>query len=420
MILRRKRISLLVGIALALIPFLGGCKEKKEKLEPNVVLIVIDTLRADHLPFLGYEKNTSPFLGEIASKNIVFENAFSASSWTSPSTASIYTSLYPFQHGVIMCFAPSRGNKIELNRIPDEIKTITEVLGENGYATYGVSENINIGEEENFTQGFDRFEKFAYPKNKINQQLMDWSEEMKSKNKYFLYIHYNDPHKPYFKRSPWYEKKEDPRDNLISRYDSEINYVDEKIKQLYEFFEWDRNTLLVVTSDHGEEFWEHDGQGHGGTLYSEVIHIPFIVQLPEEERIRKRIPENVSNMDILPTIREFLGIKSNEVEEGMNLMPLIRGKRKYNSGRYIFSHLDRIRRQQEDLKFAGVISKQWKLIIRMKGGREFFNLKEDPMEKHNVYEENFEIAGLLLTEFMEFEKNCKKFSPKSTNVMLGE
>jgi len=417
MILLKKRMFLSIGIVLAPIFFLGGCTKK---LEPNVVLIVIDTLRADHLPFLGYEKNTSPFLTEIASQNIVFENAFSASSWTAPSTASIFTSLYPFQHGVVMGMAASKGHEIEINRIPEEIKTITEVLKENGYATYGVAENINIGKKMNFTQGFDRFKKFPYPKNRINQQLMDWSEEMKSKNKYFLYIHYNDPHKPYHRRSPWYEKTENPRDDLVSRYDSEINYVDEKVKGLYEFFAWDRNTLLVITADHGEEFWEHDSQGHGGTLYSEVIHVPLIVQFPGEDNVRKRIPENVSNMDVLPTIRSYLGIKSKEVEEGIDLVPLIRGKGKSNSGRHIFSHLDRTRQKKGDLKSIATIFEQWKLIFKTEGGSELFNLKEDPMEKLNVYEKNIEMAGLLLSEFMEFEKNCKKFSQKRATVTLDE
>jgi arylsulfatase A-like enzyme len=249
---------------------------------------------------------------------------------------------------------------------------------------------------------------------------MAWSDEMKSKSKYFLYIHFNDPHKPYHRRSPWYEKKENPKDDLVSRYDSEINFVDKKIKRLYELFEWDMNTLLFITADHGEEFWEHDSQGHGGTLYSEVIHIPLIVQLPGKANVSKVIRENVSNMDVLPTIRSFLDIKSKETEEGVDLMPLIRGKRKYNRGRYIFSHLDRIRQQKGDLKCIASIFENWKLIFHMHGGRELFNLKEDPMEKLNVYEENMELAGSLLGEFMKFEEDCLKFSQKRAHVTLDE
>jgi arylsulfatase A-like enzyme len=111
-----------------------GCKKSPE---PHVVLIVLDTLRADHLPFYGYEKNTAPFLSELASQGIVFENVFAASSWTAPASASILTSLYPFQHGVTTGFLASKYFKVELNRIPGKIKTITEVLKENGYKTYG-------------------------------------------------------------------------------------------------------------------------------------------------------------------------------------------------------------------------------------------------------------------------------------------
>ena len=222
-----------------------NCKRKSSN-EPNVVLIVLDTLRADHLPFYGYKKKTAPFLSEIASRSIIFENAYSASSWTAPATASIFTSLYPFQHGVTTGLKTSKFFKIKLNRIPEKIKTITEILKENGYKTYGVADNINICKDEGFTQGFDRFKLLPYEfETKTNIQLEKWAEEIKAQKKYFLYIHYNDCHLPYHKRSPWYQKKENERDDLISCYDSEINYVDAKIKKMYELFGWDKNTMLI-------------------------------------------------------------------------------------------------------------------------------------------------------------------------------
>ena len=172
-----------------------GCTKKHE---PNVVLIVLDTLRADHLPFYGYYKNTAPFLTELSTRSVVFENVFSASSYTSPATASIFTSLYPFQHGVYTGFFTSKQKKIELNRIPERIKTITEILKENGYETYGVADNINICKEEGFTQGFDKFKQFHYvQEQKMVQRLREWAGEIKAQNKYFLYIHFNDCHGPY-------------------------------------------------------------------------------------------------------------------------------------------------------------------------------------------------------------------------------
>ena len=417
--MREKNVILLIGVILALIFSMGGCKKKEPG--PHVVLFVIDTLGAKHLPFHGYEKNTAPFLATLSSQNIMFENAFSTSSWTAPATASILTSLYPFQHGVIMGMAASLENKIELNRIPEEVKTLTEVLKESGYATYCVAENININEKMGFSQGFDKFKRLIYTKFKIQEQLVEWSDEIKSQKKYFLYIHYNDPHKPYYRRSPWYEKKRNPRADLVSRHDSEINYVDEKIRKMYELFNWDRNTLLVITADHGEEFWEHDSQGHGRTLYSEVIHVPMIIQFPGKDRIQKRMIENVTNLDILPTIRGYLGIESNETEEGMDLMPLIQGNGGYDPQRFLFSHLYRMRRQNGDLRFISTISGEWKLIYQVEGeAQELYNLKEDPEEQRNAYDENAETGDLLLSEFLKFEQNSNKFSRKKIEIFLDE
>ena len=414
-----KKKVLSIGIILSLSFFVVACKQKQ--IEPNVVLIVVDTLGAVHLPFHGYGKNTAPFLTELSSQNVIFENAFSASSWTAPSTASLLTSLYPFQHGVVMGMAATMRNKIELNRIPEKVKTLTEVLKETGYATYGVAENININEKIGFTQGFDKFKRFTYTKFKMQDQLVEWSDEIKSQKKYFLYIHYNDPHQPYHRRSPWYEKKENPKADLMARYDSEINYVDDKIREMYELFDWKKNTLLVITADHGEEFWEHDSQGHGGTLYSEVIHVPMIMQFPGEDRIQRRITANVTNLDILPTIRNYLGIESSETEEGVDLKTLIQGKGGYDRHRYLFSHLDRIRKQKGDLKFISTISGEWKLIYQTGGeGRELYNLKEDPGEKRNAYVEVAGTADLLLSEFLKFEKNCKKFSKKKVEILLDK
>lgn len=401
-----------------------GCKKSPE---PNVVLIVLDTLRADHLPFYGYEKNTAPFLTQLASQGVVFENVFAASSWTAPASASIFTSLYPFQHGVTTGFLASKYFKVELNRIPGKIRTITEMLKENGYKTYGAADNPNICEEEGFTQGFDRFELFPYKNGKeINRQLEEWAKEIKAQKKYFLYIHYNDCHVPYHPWKPWYKPQKKKRRDLIARYDSEISYVDAKIKKMYELFGWDKNTLLIVTSDHGEEFGEHKGRGHGQTLYSEVIRVPLLIYFPEKDRTHKRIKINVSNIDILPTVRGYLGIQSNEVEAGINLMPAIDGETNNMHERYIFSHLLKRSRDQDGKKMfhKATIFKDWKYIFVDKFQkslrRELYNMKEDPREKSNAYKENEILAKLLFSKFAAFEKNCKKFDQEIKSLKIDK
>lgn len=413
-------------IVVTLLAFLQNCK--KNTSEPNVVLIVLDTLRADHLPCYGYKHNTAPFLSQIASQGVVFENALSASSWTAPSTASILTSLYPFQHGVTTGYLASKFFRIKINRIPAKAKTLTEVLKETGYKTYGISDNINICRKLGFTQGFDRFKRFSYEEDwKMNSQLKEWSEEIKAQEKYFLYIHYNDCHTPLHKRAPYYREKEDPLTDLIAQYDSEISYVDAKIKEMYEFFGWDKNTLLIVTADHGEEMKERGRWGHGNSLYTEVIHIPFIIYFPKNDRVHKKINTYVSNIDILPTVRAFLRIKSSPVESGVNLMPLIRGKNEKDlNERYIFSHILKHSKKRDGKKsfYRATIFKHWKSIYRdrfqEKMEKEFYNLKDDPGEKRNIFWENKTLANRLFIKFIGFEKKCKKYTQETADVKLDK
>jgi arylsulfatase A-like enzyme len=432
----RKKIMNITGllgtaalVALVIFSFMlhHGCKKKGA--EANVVLIVLDTLRADHLPFYGYQKNTAPFLAELASRGVVFENVFSPSSWTGPATASIFTSLYPFQHGVTTGFFAGKYFKVEVNRIPAAIQTLPELLKENGFKTFGAANNPNICEEEGFTQGFDKFLLFKdVHEKKMMRQLESWAEEIKGQKKYFLYIHFNDCHIPYSARKPWYEPKEKKRDDILSRYDSEISYVDEKIKKLYERFGWDKNTLIIITADHGEEFWDHGKTGHGKNLYGEVIRVPLLIYFPGPGGAAKRINSNASNMDVFPTIREYLGIERGQVEEGMNLLPLIRGE-KSNGGeneRYIFSHLLKYNREHDGTMsyHKTTIFQNWKYIyvdfFQKKYRRELFNMKEDPTEQKNVYEANLPLANRLFARFTEFEKKCKKFAQETQEINLDK
>jgi arylsulfatase A-like enzyme len=403
---------------------------KKSSSEPNIVLIVLDTLRADHLPFYGYEKNTAPFLAEIASRSIIFENAYSASSWTAPATASIFTSLYPFQHGVTTGLMAGKFFKVKQNSIPGKIKTIAEVLKENGYRTYCVADNINICKEQGFKQGFDWFKLLPYQlETRTNIQLEKWAEVIKAQKKYFLYIHYNDCHLPFHKREPWYEKKESEMDDMISRYDSEINYVDAKIKKMYELYGWNKNTLLIITADHGEEFWDHSRFGHGISLYSELIHVPLLIQFTDSDRIHKRISVNVSNMDILPTVRQYLGFKDSGTTEGIGLLPLIHGKEKNLHQRNIFSHL--MKHNKHNKQKNGImevhkasIYRNWKSIIiyhvNKYQEKKLYNLEKDPGETYNVYEKNKLIAHRLFKKFSDFEMHCKIFEQNFENVTLDK
>ncbi|GAJ09937.1 unnamed protein product, partial [marine sediment metagenome] len=221
-----------------------------------------------------------------------------------------------------------RLSKIRVNRIPEEIITLAEILKEAGYATYSVACNINISRIQGFDQGFDRFQRIDYYQDQtlVNKQLQAWVDEIRSQKKYFLYIHYMDPHQPYHKREPWFgryrQEARDPLSNLVARYDSEINFVDQKIQQMFQRFGWDKNTLMVITSDHGEEFKEHGRLGHGKTLYSEVLHVPLMLYHPGGGIPGKVVDTNVSLVDVAPTITSFVGIPADENHMGLDLLAL--------------------------------------------------------------------------------------------------
>ena len=220
----KKKIFFIAAMLIVAVVFSLWRLFPKHPARPNIVLVVIDTLRADHLPFYGYPKETTPFLSELAAQGVVFENAYAASSWTSPATASIFTSLYPFQHGVTMGLLAQmqlikKDPRIKVNRIPKELTTLPEALRINGYRTFGVSDNFNISENQGFGQGFDRFLSFSHRGGQfINEQILQLKKEILAGGKYFLYVHYNDPHRPY--RIPL-EEDEKSGDRL-DRHESEL------------------------------------------------------------------------------------------------------------------------------------------------------------------------------------------------------
>lgn len=416
--------GLLAAIVLAA-GFAGfnACGSKKELKDFNVVLIVIDTLRSDHLPFYGYEKNTAPFLWELSKKSVVFENAFSASSWTSPGTASIFTSLYPYQHGVLMGLLAIRNAQkinpnLEVNRIPEEIVTITEVLKDAGYKTYGVSDNLNIGERQGFTQGFDKFRTFMYKQAPaVNSTIKKWSKKMMAGGKYFLYIQYMEPHAPYHPREPWYKPFEDKKENRISAYDSEINFVDQHIKELYDFFKWEKNTLLIITADHGEGLWDHGIMGHGKTLYREELQVPLMFYLPGGIK-PGRFAVNAGTIDILPTVRDLIGLPGSEIDEGVSLVPVMEKKEHNLDKRDLFAYL--WVKMQDTIEWKSTIYKNWQFIIKLPNFRHLYSLLMDKKETDNKIEKGKAVAVQLEKRFDAFMKTSKKYKQKSAKYKLDK
>lgn len=392
---------------------------------PNIVLIVIDTLRPDHLPFYGYEKDTAPFLSQLAESGMVFERVRSTSSWTAPGTASLVTSLHPVQHGVhkglmAVRMLQSVDPQITVNRIPDAAVTVAEVLKEAGYSTWGLSDNLNIGFEEGFNQGFDQFRTSNDAgAATLNARLRAWAPEIEEAGPYFLYLHYMDPHRPYQKHAPWYTPAGGELLDSIAAYDSEIGYVDSKIKELFELLRWDVNTLVVVTSDHGEEFQEHGGWDHGRTLYEEVLAVPLFVYSSADDFSAGRVAEPASLLDVLPTLRDYAGLPANPIEQGVSLLPAIRGDGPLPAGRSFYADL-RSPPWFGDLTVKSVVRGSDKYVLTLPDAEELYDLAADPGEQAMILSENLSLAAELRAELEQFERDCVKFTQESVGVTLDE
>jgi arylsulfatase A-like enzyme len=417
----------------------------------NIVLITIDALRADHLSCYGYERKTSPNIDWIAEKGIIFKNAIAPSSWTAPSMASLFTSLYPINHGVIhgICYVH---NKTIYNQevFSSELTTLAEILQAHGYTTFGVASNLHLSGKFGFAKGFNYFKCLPWdPAQSVNKIVYSWEKYIKKSDKFFLWVHYFDPHHAYHARSPWIEQytpkaltrklnltskssseltkliptfKKDPQalSNLIALYDSEINYVDSYLGKLIRKFGLNKNTLIIITADHGEGFLDHSQLGHGNNLYHETIHIPLIIKLPYSSK-KEIVDKQVNLIDIMPTILHILNIdppeqtlgKSILKKEGLSLwlkkMLLING-----APDSTFSELD----TKHILKT--IMTPKWKYIYNYKDKTEqLYNIKSDPQEIDNLTNKKTELCKQLKEQLFDWVSTAKKYPTKKQHFKLS-
>ncbi|MFC2162643.1 sulfatase [Candidatus Altiarchaeota archaeon] len=339
----RTRYILPVVLLLALLllfspPSLIDGGEKKNARPPNIILITIDALRADHLGCYGYPKNTSPNIDDLAEDSILFENAFSQSSHTTPSYASLLTSSYSSLHRLFS----------HDETINERFITLPEILKANGYHTIGLFHGVRFKDEVGFSDDFDEFIHLDYilpegirsdPENKnvlspeLNERIINWIKENRTEP-FFLMTRYYDPHFPYSPpkeyRGLFLEGDEEvfeingtliidvnkglrlsseQNKYLVSQYDSSIRYNDHYIGELINTIDelgLGENTIIILTADHGEEFNEHNRLSHGANLYDESIHVPLIIRFPEKFNARYKTQAEL--IDLMPTILEILGI----------------------------------------------------------------------------------------------------------------
>jgi arylsulfatase A-like enzyme len=365
-----------------------ACSQETASRRPDIVLIVVDTLRRDHLPCYGYPKDTAPFLTELSQRAALFERAYSTASSTPPAVASLLTSLFPSEHGVVHGFAPSLREmpgrpRAHVTPLADEAVTLAEALAAGGYATYAVTQNPNVGAALGFTQGFASFDHYrkAIDAPKIVARLEELRSTLQSRRPYLLYLHFMDVHAPYRARAPFFDDSlVDEAERRISAYDSGIHFLDARLRDLFGRFGWERDTFLVVTADHGEELGERGRAGHAATLHAEVLDIPLLMFPPGGLRQGRRILVPVSLVDVLPTLREVARLEPSPGDAGRSVLPLVEGREVAWAPRPLFASLD----PPNGARLRATLLGDWKWIGGGTDGDMLYDLSRDPRERHNL------------------------------------
>ncbi len=367
------------------------------------MLVVVDALRRDRLPAYGAPREIAPFLGELGRRGVVFERAHSTSSWTAPATASLLTGLHPLQHGVTSGLMATRrrqrqGERVRLNRIPAAAETLAELMARAGYAGFALTQNPNVSELLGFDQGFSRFrnQRRKDRAEELNSRLLAWSGVLRASRPYFLYLHYLDPHEPYRENAPWFDRTARGEARTRSAYDSEVRVFDEHFRRAFHELGWERETAIVVTSDHGEALGERGAFGHGGSLHAELLDVPLLLVLPDGRGAGRRVAERVSHLDVLPTLAELLGVRPARDVAGRSLLPLVDGARApAGEPREILAHLKRQEPGRPAMEQQALVKGDLKLISGAERGPLLFDLARDPGERVNLAAQRPDLARAL-------------------------
>lgn len=426
-------IIVVLGVILGGIALIKINKDKKEQAVKNynVIIIAFDGMQAKHLSSYGYPLKTTPNLDKFLEKSYLFKNTVSPASWTVPTFMSIFTSLYPSEHKITNKFSEYstedetvKSKKSNLKELNPSAVTIAEILKKHGYITGGFTGDAGLSAPFGFGQGFDTYfdkEMFGGLNSSI-PEATTWLDQNKNK-KFFLFLHGYDAHgqyapkegfdyryvsKPYkgiYTGSPKEQgalREEGLANGKIKLSDSDVDFwraiYDEKInrtdEQLANFLKYvsdsdlDKNTIIVVLSDHGTEFYEHQRFDHGHTLYGELVDVLLAIHMPGQKQ-NKEINSLVSTLDVAPTILSLLNIKDSVIKNmhGIDLTDSFDGK---DISRDIYSETDyRLYTHKRSIQTTD----DWKFIITMENlNKELFNLNNDPEEKNNLINDEPKIA----------------------------
>ena len=436
---------------------------------PNVVLLSIDTLRADHLGCYGYERDTSPNIDKLLERGVIFENAISGAPWTLPSYGTLFTGRYPSSHraGVRPVLnelwgSDKCGEPLEMSLAPrarqtrtlaKRYVTLAEALRDQGYRTAGLVNNPFLHPSRDIDQGFERYAWYQHTADDGVDEALTWIDEQAGVP-FFLFLHLMDPHMPYAPPEPFDERfsgqkltevdaaypwtlghlRADPNPEswkqlLIDMYDGEIAYTDQEVGRFVAELERRGlmdNTILILHSDHGEEFWDHGSYEHGHSLHKELLHVPLAIVYPKSIPAGTRVSARVRTADVYPTVLDLLGLppEIGELEWGRlagdgatlnarSLMPWVTGEREDPldtlSEAMLYGPPEAGFHEQKARYEGG-----FKLIV---GGQmptnELYDVEADPGETNNILMDNWETARSLLDRLIDSAMTLTKESPES-------
>jgi arylsulfatase A-like enzyme/Flp pilus assembly protein TadD len=371
------------GLLLVLVGSTGGlvasCSPRRPPLR-NVLLISIDTLRADHVSSYGFPRPTTPNIDTVAHEGVLFRNAYSPVPATLPAHCSMLTGTLPPTHGV-------RDNLHA--RLPDSSLTLAEMLEPRGFATAAIVSSFVLDRRFNLSQGFasydDRFEA-VYKIHDLAERKGDetarharaWLAEH-GREPFFLFVHFYDPHDPYQPPEPFASRWAD------DRYSGEVAFADhcagqvlDELKQLQLY----DSTLIVITGDHGEMLGEHGELNHGFFIYEGALKVPLVFRVPRSKAAPRQVDEAVSLIDIVPTVAALVGAPPPKEAQGRDLSPWLAGEGRGAGGRPLYAETVTPTRYYAAASLLAVIMDGWKYIETSRP--ELYDLRRDPAEAVNL------------------------------------
>lgn len=386
---------------------------------PNLIIVLVDTLRADHLHYAGYPREVSPHIDALARRSAVFLDHYSTASRTGPAVASIFTGLHPLSHGVINPLTEWDAKGV----LGQEQTTLAERLRKAGYHCYGFITNPNVTSRFGFGQGFERYQPIAGTCLDVNRTALG-ALERRGDGPFFLYLHYMEPHSPYAAPAPYRPLYVDPRyqgpltgdhaqlDRIVggeltptpegvrhleALYDQEIRFFDDAFGGLLEGLERQglgENTVIVFVADHGEEFFEHGSALHGYTLYEEQLHVPLFIHDPRTPTHRK-VAAVTRHVDLLPTLSELLDLPEPKRHQGRSLVPWMRGGPAGAGSVPVLAEASLM--AVKTVRKRSLMLDGWKLIETTipEPQEELYHLTEDPAEQTDLSAARPEVLARL-------------------------